>query len=45
MTARFNVAIGKLRNRFGAALSTNLTIRQQHAHHCLWDGFIIRGTT
>lgn len=43
MTARFNVAIGKLRNRFGAALSTNL--RQQHAHHCLWDGFIIRGTT
>lgn len=36
MTARFNVAIGELQNRFGAALSTNLTIRQQHAHTMTW---------
>lgn len=36
MTARFNVAIGELQNRFGTALSTNLTIRQQHAHTMTW---------
>lgn len=36
MNERFSEAIAKLSQTFGKALSTNLTVRQQHAHTMSW---------
>ncbi|MDO4894659.1 FAD-binding oxidoreductase [Moraxella sp.] len=36
MNERFSEAITKLSQTFGKALSTNLTVRQQHAHTMSW---------
>ncbi|WFF37896.1 FAD-binding protein [Moraxella nasibovis] len=36
MTERFSTAIDELKAKFGKALSTNLTMRTQHAHTMSW---------
>ncbi|WLF83511.1 FAD-binding oxidoreductase [Moraxella sp. ZY210820] len=36
MTERFSTAIDELKAKFGNALSTNLTVREQHAHTMSW---------
>lgn len=36
MTERFVTAIDELKAKFGNALSTNLTVREQHAHTMSW---------
>lgn len=38
MTERFCAAIEQLKAEFGSALSTNLTVREQHAHTMTWLG-------
>lgn len=36
MTERFTTAIEELKAKFGSALSTNLTMREQHTHTTTW---------